>query len=194
MTIASDYSGVLEKTREYIRILSARPSNMMSEAFYSAHILLVEKHGSVVCSIFGARPELFAIAALIHDVSAITDYSLIAEHHLKGAEQAAAFLGGKLSAEEIAIIADAIRNHNFPIRSGSPEAIALSQADGLSKFDSPLYWVAYGWKHRADSIDESVSWYLSLLEQTYEQLDPGVRGYADAAYPRIRVMLDSFGS
>lgn len=192
MKAAAD-TNILEKTaqelRQYVITCCADPSCMMSGSYYDVHLRFVEDYALRIAPHFGADPGLVRIAAITHDLGAITDYSSLARHHLTGADITVQLLRGKVPESGIAVIADAIRHHNMPVRDGSPEAITLSHADALSKFDSPAYWISYAWKRRFDSFSDSVKWYSSLLDACYEAMDPDVRKIVDMKYDAVKKII-----
>ena len=178
-----------DEMEQYVRTCCSTPTNMMSGSYYDVHIRFVEDYALKIAPHFGAAPGLVRIAAITHDLGAITDYPALAQHHLTGADITSKLLEGKIPDSGIAVIADAIRNHNMPVRTGSPEAIALSHADGLSKFDSPVYWICYAWKRKFDSFGESVKWYESLLAACYAAMDPEVRKLVDGKYEAAKEII-----
>ena len=180
-----------EEMRQYVLERCSAQSNMMSGSYYDVHLRFVEDYALRIAPHFGANQGLVRIAALSHDLGAITDYAALAQHHMTGADIASKLLEGKIPDGDIAVIADAIRHHNMPVRTGSPEAIALSHADGLSKFDSPVYWICYAWKRKFDSFEESVKWYEALLANTYAAMDPEVRKLIDGKYEAAKRIIAS---
>lgn len=180
-----------EEMRQHVIECCSAPSNMMSGSYYAVHLRFVENYAVQTAPHFGANEGLVRIAALTHDLGAITDYTALAQHHLTGADITMKLLEGKIPERDIAVIADAIRSHNMPVRTGSPEAIALSHADGLSKFDSPVYWICYAWKRKFDSFSESVKWYESLLAACYAAMDPEVRKLIDGKYDAAKKIIAS---
>ena len=180
-----------DEMEQYVRTCCSTPTNMMSGSYYDVHIRFVEDYALKIAPHFGAAPGLVRIAAITHDLGAITDYPALAQHHLTGADITSKLLEGKIPDSGIAVIADAIRNHNMPVRTGSPEAIALSHADGLSKFDSPVYWICYAWKRKFDSFGESVKWYENLLVSVYQLLAPEERTLINEKHEGIHALLSA---
>jgi hypothetical protein len=185
------YEKTSREIKEHLLAQCEAETNMMDRSYYRFHISFVEEYALGLASFFGARKELVRLAALTHDLGAISDYANLAAHHLVGADIAASLLAGKIPDGDIEIIADAIRNHNAPIRSGSPEAVTLSHADALSKFDAPVYWILYAWKRKFSTIDESLSWYSALLSSTYALMDPEARHLVDEKYDRVKLLLST---
>lgn len=186
---AHTYAEVIEEIRKMMIAETAAPGNMMDPSYFRFHLAIVERYALELAPVFGARQELVRIAALIHDISAIRDYDHLAQHHILGAEIAKKILEDRIPAEECETIADAIRNHNAPVRNASSEAAALSHADALSKFDSPVYWISYAFKRKFSTLDESICWYKNLLSTTYAMMDPRVQKMTEDRYSGVRMLL-----
>ena len=52
------------------------------------HIAAVVKNAEILAERFGADKEIVMIAAWLHDIASVTDYSLYKQHHIYGAEMA----------------------------------------------------------------------------------------------------------
>jgi hypothetical protein len=190
-TAADIHAHTADELKNYLLAQCAADTNMMDPSYYRFHISFVEHYSLDLAPLFGADKELVRLAALAHDLGAICDYSQLATHHLVGAEMAAELLVGKISGGDIQRIADAIRSHNMPTRTGSPEAVTLSHADALSKFDAPVYWLLYAWKRKFSSIDESLGWYRNLLATTYEMMAPEAQRLIDEKYSKVKLLLST---
>lgn len=191
MTHSDIYEKASQEMKDHLLAQCEAETNMMDPSYYRFHISFVEEYALRLAPFFGARKELVRLAALAHDLGAICDYTKLATHHLVGADIAAELLAGKIPAGEIEVVADAIRCHNAPVRTGSPEAVTLSHADALSKYDAPVYWMLYASKRKFSTIDESVSWYRNLLATTYTMMDPEARHLVDEKYDRVKLLLST---
>ena len=56
------------------------------------HIVEVVKNAELLAEKYGADKEVVLIAAWLHDIASITDYSLYDLHHIHGAEMAYSIL------------------------------------------------------------------------------------------------------
>ena len=56
------------------------------------HIAAVVKNAEILAVKYGADKEVVMIAAWLHDIASITDYSLYDLHHIHGAEMASDIL------------------------------------------------------------------------------------------------------
>jgi len=171
-----------ECTKEY---------NLLDPSFYFEHLAVVEKYSLALASVCDADIELVSIASYIHDISAVRDFPSMAEHHIKGATIARQILAGLLPESDIEKICDAIAHHNFPVKEGNPEAIVLSNADSMSKFDSPFFWIAYAHKRKCGSFKEAVIWYKTLLDKTWELMIPEAKDIIDTQRDAVNVLLES---
>jgi uncharacterized protein len=173
---------IADVMEDLVRKECDKPENLLDPSFFRFHVELVDRYSSQLCPVFGADPGLVKIASYIHDISAVRDYSTLDEHHLRGADLAFNILKDMISPDENNIIAEAIRQHNVPVLDKSPEAVVLSHADALSKYDSPVFWISYAFKRRFSTLDESVAWYKNILLVTWDMMAPEVRSGAEKNY------------
>lgn len=183
------YTDIIEEIRTMMLSEISSPHNMMDPSFYRFHINSVERYALDLATHFGAQKELVHIAALIHDISAIRDFEHLSQHHLLGAVIATEFLKGRIPDDACETIADAIRNHNSPVIDAAPESVVLSHADAMSKFDAPVYWIAYALKRRFATLDESLHWYSTLLSTTYAMMEPVARKKIEEKYAGVQIIL-----
>lgn len=92
--------------------------------------------------------EIVMIAAWLHDIASVTDYSLYEKHHIHGARMAYEILS-ELSYDEskIPIVQNCIKNHrgSVHLNKNSVEELCVADADAISHFDSipSLLYLAY---------------------------------------------------
>ena len=183
------------KTSETIKQLMANECiqeyNLLDPAFFHEHLAVVEKYSLALAPVCGADRELVTIASYIHDVSAVRDFSSISEHHIKGACLARKILASLIPKSDTEKICDAITHHNFPVKEGIAETIVLSHADAMSKFDSPFFWIAYAYKRKCNSFTESVMWYRTMLEKTWDLMIPDAQDLVRDKRDSIIDLLES---
>lgn len=76
------------------------------------HIAAVVKNAEILAEKYGAEKEVVMIAAWLHDVASVTDYSLYELHHIHGAEMAYDILTEYgYDSEKIPLVQACIRNH-----------------------------------------------------------------------------------
>ena len=163
-------SELLQTLKEMVKKDCQAPANRLDAAFYDLHLVPVEKHALKLCRHVSADKELVSLAAYLHDLAVIRDYSCLAAHHLAGAELAGELLKNNLPAHKLAVLQEAISNHNLPCNNASGESLALSNADAMSKLDAPFFWIAYAYKHKFQNFSASVHWYRELVTSTYAML------------------------
>lgn len=146
--------------------------NFFGEGIYY-HIKAVAENAVYLADKYGADSEIAAIAAWLHDIASITDYSLYEEHHIHGAEMAEEILNGfDYGKDKILLVKKCILNHrgSKPAEKQSAEEICVADADAVSHFDSvpSLFYLAYV-KCGLDIV-EGAEFVRSKLERSYNKL------------------------
>ncbi|WP_243152368.1 HD domain-containing protein [Pseudoflavonifractor sp. 524-17] len=98
-------------------------------------------YAEILAEKYGADKEIVMIAAWLHDIASITDYSLYELHHIHGAEMAYLILKEYgYDDKKISLVQKCIRNHR-----GSVSLEELCVADAISNFVSvpSLLYLAY---------------------------------------------------
>ena len=70
----------IQDIEPYVHNLCRQPSNLFGPSFYDLHIKQVEKYSLQLSERLNADKVVVQIAALMHDVAAISDSSLLAQH------------------------------------------------------------------------------------------------------------------
>lgn len=112
------------------------------------HIVAVVKNAEILADKYGADKEVVMIAAWLHDIASITDYSLYALHHIHGAKMAYNILKEySYDNKKIQLVQECIKNHRGSVDSEkhSLEELCVADADAISHFDSvpSLLYLAY---------------------------------------------------
>lgn len=179
---------LLKEIKSAVRSECKLKENFMDDCFYNLHLEKVEKYSLELNRFYPADIEILGLAAYLHDISAIRDYKTIGEHNLVSADIAGEIMAGRLAPAGLVILQDAIRKHSFPVKEGTAESIILSNADAMSKFDCPVYWISYAYKRRFGTYNESADWYMSLIGKTYDLMLPEAREIIDRKYILIKEM------
>lgn len=116
------------------------------------HIESVVKNAKILAQKFGADEEVVIIAAWLHDIASITDYSLYEMHHIHGASIAEDILKQfDYEQEKINKVKECILNHRGSVSNDklTIEEKCVADADAISHFDSipSLLYLAYVNKH-----------------------------------------------
>ena len=116
------------------------------------HIAAVVKNAEILAVKYGADKEVVMIAAWLHDIASITDYSLYDLHHIHGAEMASDILKKyNYDSKKIYLVQECIRNHRGSISSikNTPEELCVADADAISHLDNiPVYCISLMFKKK----------------------------------------------
>ena len=111
-----------------------QPSNQFGMGVYD-HIEAVVKNGAFLAERYGADKEVVMIAAWLHDIASVTDYSLYPDHHIHGAEMAQGILSQwDYEPEKITMVQNCIRSHrgSVSLDRESVEELCVADADAVS--------------------------------------------------------------
>ncbi len=167
------------------------PSNKFGIGCYY-HIEAVVKNAELLAEKFHADKEIVMIAAWLHDIASVTDYSLYEEHHIHSAEIAHSLLTKmQYPVQKIPLIQDCIRNHrgSVPGAKISAEELSVADADAISHFDSvpSLLYLAY--VERGMSISEGIDFVRGKLERSYRKLSPASKEFYHQKFQNVMDML-----
>ena len=112
------------------------------------HIEAVVKNSELLADKYNADKEVVMIAAWLHDIASVTDYSLYEQHHLYGAEMANEILQQlEYDMNKIHLVEQCIKNHRGSISNNrtTAEELCVADADAISHFDNvpSLLYLAY---------------------------------------------------
>jgi len=175
----TDLSEIL-KNEVYTRC--QRPSNRFGMGCYH-HIEAVVHNGIWLAEKYGADPEIVMIAAWLHDIASVTDYTLYEEHHIHGAEIAGNLLRSlQYDPDKIRLIQDCIRKHrgSVALEKSTPEELCVADADAISHFDSVpgLLYLAY--VQRKMDMEEGIRFVRDKLDRSFSKLsDAGKKLYTE---------------
>lgn len=144
------------------------------------HIVAVVKNAEILAEKYGADKEIVMIAAWLHDIASVTDYSLYESHHIHGAEMAGQILKEYHYDEgKIALVQRCIKNHrgSIHLEKGSQEELCVADADAISHFDSipSLLYLAYVTKGM--EIDEGREFVKNKLIRSFQKLSTESKKY-----------------
>ena len=154
------------------------------------HICAVVENAIFLAEKYGGDVEAVTIAAWLHDIASVTDYSMYEEHHIYGARIAEEILSG-FRYDKIELVKKCILNHrgSKPNEKISIEEICVADADAISHFDSvsSLFYLAY--VKRKLNIAEGTEFVRNKLERSYNKLsDESKRLYSDKYSEVMRVI------
>lgn len=148
MTVTSRINLVnLNEQAEEIYVRCRKQTNKFGIGCYY-HIAAVVKNAEILAKKYGADKEIVMIAAWLHDIASITDYSLYELHHIHGAEMAYSILKEYgYDDKKISLVQECIKNHRGSVNfeKKSLEELCVADADAISHFDSVsgLLYLAY---------------------------------------------------
>jgi putative nucleotidyltransferase with HDIG domain len=178
-----------DSVKQLMRDECSKDYNKMDQAFFCEHLAAVEKYALALAPATGADSELVSIASYIHDISAVRDFDAMAQHHILGGEIARQILSGLIDEAGVERIIEAVVLHNLPVKEGGAEAVVLSNADAMSKFDSPIYWISYAHKRKSCTFTEAVAWYRSLLDKTWSLMIPDAQQIISSRRDAVNELL-----
>lgn len=167
------------------------PSNKFGIGCYY-HIEAVVKNAELLAEKYGADKEIAVIAAWLHDVASVTDYSLYEEHHIHGAEIARKILE-KLGYDrsKIKLVQNCIRNHRGSVSSSpnTKEEICVADADAISHFDNVpgLLFLAYRTKEM--DFEAGKSFVAAKLKRSFAKLSDESKVFYRSKYEQVMEVL-----
>ena len=183
---------ILNYLRGELRCRCEQPSNQFGMGVYD-HIEAVVKNGAFLAERYGADKEVVMIAAWLHDIASVTDYSLYPEHHLHGAEMAQGILSQwDYEPEKIVLVQNCIRSHrgSVPLDRESVEELCVADADAVSHFDSlpSLLYLAY--RERGLEFEEGKKFVKEKLERSFQKLSSRSRELYRSKYQQVMDILN----
>ena len=183
----------ISQLNDYIKKLCSQPSNQFAQAFFDLHIKQVEKYSVLLAGKLGADKDVVQVAALIHDVAAISDFSKLAQHASEGAILARELLAKyPLSNEQKEKVFHCIETHSQPIALGADisEAVCVSNADAISQIAQPLYWSYYIFNIRKFSFEEGFKWYQQRVESHWNTLIEPAKELIEIKYKQALTLFE----
>lgn len=165
----TDITNYLEKE---IYKRANKPSNKFGIGCYY-HIEAVVKNAQILANKFNADEEIVIIAAWLHDIASITDYSLYEMHHIHGADIAEDILKQfNYEQKKIKKVKECILNHRGSINNKklTIEEKCVADADAISHFDNipSLLYLAY--VNKKMDIKDGRNFVIEKLKRSYNKL------------------------
>lgn len=154
------------------------------------HICSVVENAVFLAEKYGADIEVVTIAAWLHDIASVTDYSLYDEHHIHGARMAEEILGG-FGYDKTDLVKRCVLNHrgSKPNEKRIIEELCVADADAISHFDSvpSLFYLAYV-KRKLD-IAEGIEFVRNKLERSFKKLSEESKKLYSDKYSEVMKVL-----
>ena len=182
---------LLDYLRGEIQRRCEQPTNRFGMGVYD-HIEAVVKNGAVLADRYGADREVVMIAAWLHDIASITNYSMYPEHHIYGAEMARDILAQwNYDKDKTELVCRCIRNHrgSVSLERESVEERCVADADAVSHFDSlpSLLYLAFGERHMG--FEEGKNFVCKKLERSFQKLSEPSKEFYQNKYRQVMGML-----
>ncbi len=156
------------------------------------HIVAVVKNAEILAEKYGADKEVVLIAAWLHDIASITDYSLYDLHHIHGAEMAYGILKEYgYDNKKIRLVQECIKKHrgSVNLEKNSLEELCVADADVISHFDSvpSLLYLAY--VQKGMGIEDGKEFVKSKLARSFQKLSTESKQYYQNKYEKVMEIL-----
>lgn len=182
---------ILEYLQNEIYLRCKKPTNKFGMGCYY-HIEAVVKNSEILAEKYNADKEIVMIAAWLHDIASITDYTLYEDHHIHGAKMAYELLTN-LSYDEsrILIVQNCIKNHRGSVYIGknTVEELCVADADAIAHFDNipNLLYLAY--VERQMSMEEGIRFVKEKLERSFRKLSQESKEFYGDKYRQVMSIL-----
>ena len=156
------------------------------------HIVAVVKNAEILADKYGADKEVVLIAAWLHDIASITDYSLYDLHHIHGAEMAHSILKEyRYDSQKIRMVQECIKNHrgSVNLEKNSLEELCVADADAISHFDSVpgLLYLAY--VQKGMGVEAGKEFVKNKLARSFQKLSTESKQYYQNKYEKVMEVL-----
>ncbi len=189
MRVSKVRNDIIEYLQREVRRRCESESNFFGLGCYY-HICVVVENAVFLAEKYGADVEAVTIAAWLHDIASVTDYSLYEEHHIHGARIAEEILGG-FGYDKTELVKCCILNHrgSKPSEKRSVEEVCVADADAISHFDSvpSLFYLAYV-KRKLD-IAEGVEFVRGKLERSFNKLSEQSKSLYSEKYSEVMKVI-----
>lgn len=175
---------IIDYLQKEVRKRCESPANKFGIGIYD-HIKAVVKNAVLLAEPLGADKEAVIIAAWLHDIASITDYSLYKEHHIHGARMAEEILKSFGYPEgKTKLVCDCIKNHRGSIVNEkiTAEEICVADADAISHFDSVPSLLFLVFSVRRMEYEEGVEFVVNKLNRSFAKLSEKSREFYGEKY------------
>lgn len=182
---------IIEYLQKEVYSRCAAPSNKFGIGCYY-HIEAVVKNAELLAERYGADKEIVAIAAWLHDIASVTDYSLYEEHHIRGAEIAEdilMLLG--YDNDKTALVRECIKNHRGSVsgRPSTKEEICVADADAVSHFDSVPSLLFLAYRTKGMDFEAGKSFVAEKLKRSFAKLSDESKVFYRNKYEQVMDIL-----
>lgn len=186
---------MLEAIRQRVMQECLRDQNVLGSSFFDQHVEVVAHYGVELAARLGADAEIVALAAYLHDISAVRDVSTLPSHAIVSAEIAREVLTEAGYPAHLAErVAQCIRTHSAPVAAGggTAEEICVSNADAIAQVVRPVFWCYFIFGFRKMSFEDGRRWLRERVEANWANLVQPARELASEGYELSRSVLQDF--
>ena len=183
---------IVEAMREYVVGECNSSRNVFGPAFFDHHLVVVRDYSRLLAKTLEADAEIVELAAYLHDIAAVQDYTSLPRHPAAGAEIARGVLQERgYPSERIDRVYRCVMSHSSPVqmRSGLPEEVCLSNADAMSQIAKPVYWLYYAFRVRQFGYAEGKEWLRQRVESNWVALIPPARSIIEKEHRQVQELL-----
>lgn len=182
---------ILEHLQHELYDRCQKPTNQFGIGCYY-HISAVVNHAEILAEKYGADKEVVMIAAWLHDIASITDYSLYELHHIHGAEMAYQILKEYgYDDKKTSLVQKCIRNHrgSVSLEKLSLEELCVADADAISHFDSvpSLLYLAY--VQKCMGMEEGRAFVKDKLTRSFQKLSAESKRHYQDKFEKVMEVL-----
>lgn len=182
---------ILNNLQKEIHDRCQRETNKFGMGCYY-HIVAAVKNAEILAEKYGADKEVVLIAAWLHDIASVTDYSLYDLHHIHGAKMASSILKEYgYDSKKILLVEECIKNHRGSVNSerNSLEALCVADADAISHFDSipGLLYLAY--VQKGMGIEEGKGFVKDKLVRSFQKLSAESKRHYQDKFEKVMEVL-----
>lgn len=181
-----------EQIKSLIKDVCNRGTGPFDTVFFQKHTCVMAQIADMLAQTFHADREIVALAAYLHDISAIEDYAKVAQHHILGGERAGEILSALgYPAEKIEAVRKCIFTHSAPMApgQGTVEEVCISNADAASQIMMPGYWLHYAFVVKHLGYENGLAWYMDKIDSHWNTMAEEARVIASEAYHAAKVLF-----
>jgi putative nucleotidyltransferase with HDIG domain len=181
-----------EQMRSLIKDACNRGTGPFDAVFFEKHTCVMAQIADTLAQTFHADREVVALAAYLHDISAIEDYATVSRHHILGGERAREILSALgYPNEKIDAVRRCILFHSAPVApgQGTAEEVCISNADAASQIMMPGYWLHYAFVVKHLGYEIGLAWYAEKIDSHWSGMVEEARAIAAEAYHAAKILL-----
>ena len=176
---------VVEQIKKEVIKRCKKHENTSGYGAWTHHIKIVVDNAILLAKKYGADIEIVTLAALLHDIAAVTKEEYKEEHHIYGAQIAENLLKNlDYPVDRIELIKKCILNHrgSRPASKTTIEEICVADADAITHFDNIPSLFSLAYKEMKLPINEGAEFVKNKLQRSYNKLSPDSKKFYEPKY------------